>query len=76
MGATIGTGGPHRIHEKMVDRYAVPRGRVELPVHASDRGFGAEFGLRDTSQSRSQVHLGDTQGQREGRSIVDQDWRV
>lgn len=41
MNAALGSGGD-RVYEKMVDRYAVPGNRGELPVH----GMGMEMGTR------------------------------
>ncbi|KAJ5770341.1 uncharacterized protein N7511_002392 [Penicillium nucicola] len=39
---TIGDDG---VHEKMLDRYAMPEGRAELPVHGMDIGVGGGNGV-------------------------------
>ncbi|KAJ5980787.1 hypothetical protein N7481_008085 [Penicillium waksmanii] len=51
----VSHGRSERIAEKMLDRYAVPTDRAELPVH------GMEMGQRSSGQSQGQ-----TQGQGQG----------
>ncbi|CAI7668348.1 unnamed protein product [Penicillium pancosmium] len=52
----VSHGRSERIAEKMLDRYAIPTDRAELPVH------GMEMGQRSSGQSQGQGH-GQGQGQ-------------
>lgn len=46
----VSHGRSERIAEKMLDRYAIPTDRAELPVH------GMEMGLRSSGQGQGQGH--------------------
>lgn len=61
-GAAAGIDGRDRVrvHEKMVDRYAVPFDRVELPVHGDGIGMKrVDLGGRGSSGSGGRFGEGD-----------------